>query len=110
MRHSTIVTEGEQDRLLLQALLNIEADDPDIRVMAAGGWSSADSLARSFLVRGEDNVALVVDADTTDPDLVEERKRFLLRSLGSLSSSADWRIFVIAPEIEALLFRDRNVV
>jgi hypothetical protein len=110
MTPSTIVTEGEHDRLLLLTLLNIDPDDTRIRILAAGSWSSADSLARSLLVHGKERVAIVVDADTTDPILVEDRKRFLRGSLGSIAPSTQWRAYVIEPQIEGLIFHDRHVV
>jgi hypothetical protein len=105
-----IVTEGLQDVVFLEILLNISSNDPNVELVAAGGWSSAESLARSFLVRTGSNVALVVDADTTDPNLIEDRKRFLSRSLGEISSPSAWKVVVIAPEIEVLLFEDRKVI
>ena len=52
MKRCVVVTEGEGDACLLRALLGVEADDPEVAVVAAGGWSAADSLARSYLVVG----------------------------------------------------------
>jgi hypothetical protein len=110
MNRFTVVTEGKHDVALLKTLLNITDDNTNVKFVAAGGWSSADSLARSYLIHGDTNVALVVDADTTDPSQVEDRKRFLHMSLGEISSSAMWKVFVIDPEIERLLFEDHDVV
>ena len=111
MSQFTVVTEGKQDVALLKAFLDVTDDNTNVRFVAAGGWSSADALARSFLAHGDTHVALVVDADTTDPNLVEDRKRFLHRSLSEIPSSAMlWKVFVIEPEIEKLLFEDRSVV
>ena len=110
MNHYTIVTEGEHDRLLLETLLDIAPVDSRIRVVAAGGWSAADSYARSLLMHNTENVALVVDADSNDPHLVENRKRFLRGSLGEISSTKERKVFVIAPAIEAILFHDRKAL
>ena len=53
MNHYTVVTQGEDARLLLETLLDIAPDDSRVRVVAAGGWSGADSYARSLLMRGD---------------------------------------------------------
>jgi hypothetical protein len=105
-----VITEGEQDRLVLQALLEIRPDDASVNFLAAGGWSSVDSLARSLLVHNNQIVAVVVDADSSDPNLIEERRRFLCRSLGVMAPPSKWHVLVVAPEIESLIFKDRSVV
>jgi hypothetical protein len=110
MNPCTLVTEDESDRRLLETLLDINKINRPIKIIAAGGWSSADSLARSILVHDEDDVALVVDADSTDPNLAEERQRFLQKSLDSMSYRSAWQVFVIVPQIEVLLFADRQVL
>jgi hypothetical protein len=110
MKRSIVVTEGPSDVILLRSISGIAADDPHIEFRAAGSWSSADSLARSALVRGRGDVALVVDADANDAERVKERKRFLDESLHSIASPFQSRAFVIVPEIEGLLFQDRTVV
>ena len=110
MSRFTIVTEGEQDVALLKALLNVPDNDANVTFIANRGWSSADTYARSLLIRGDTNVVLVVDADSTDPNLVEHRRRFLHGSLGEIASSCLWKVYVIEPEIEGLLFKDRAVV
>ncbi len=110
MKPCKVVTEGETDLLILQALLEISHRNRPVEFMAAGGWSGADSLARSILVRGESDVALVVDADSTDLDRIEARRQFLQMSLGSVASHSEWRVFVMVPETEGLLFIDQHVL
>lgn len=105
---SVVVTEGESDILLLKALIG-EASDT-AKFVKAGGWSSADSLARSYLVDGQHDVVLVVDADSYDLSMVEERRRFLNFSLASVALRTHWQVIVIAPEIEALLFEERHLL
>lgn len=105
---SVVVTEGESDVLLLKALVGRESED--IEFVKAGGWSGADSLARSYLVDGRHDVALIVDADAYEPDRAEERRQFLRESLGSVALRTRWEVFVVAPEIEGLLFADRHVL
>jgi hypothetical protein len=103
---NVLITEGTTDSVLMQSLIQ----DQSIKYIATGGWSSADSLARSYLTDPLMNVVLVVDADSSDPSLIEERRRFLNRSLGQIADASRWRVLVVAPEIEALLFENRTVL
>ena len=106
MKPYLVVTEGQSNILLLQAILNIRQDDPQIAFFAAGGWSSADSYARTRLMLNEANVAVVVNADTFKPEEAEGRRQFLHRSLGDVTINKKYSVTVIAPEIEALWFRE----
>lgn len=110
MKRCVVVTEGPSDEILIRHLLRLENSDPHIKVVAAGGWSAADSLARSFLARGSGDVALIVDADATDEPLVEERRHFLEGSLAAIASAGRFRVVVVAPELEAVLFQDPDVL
>lgn len=103
-----VVTEGESDVLLLQALIGQTNNTTEF--VKSGGWSAADSLARSYLIDGQHDVALVVDADSYDEGMVEERRRFLAHSLESVVLRTRWQVFVIAPEIEVLLFQDQHLL
>ena len=103
---NVLITEREFDKALFQTLVGTG----DIKYIAAGGWSSADSLARSYLTDPQTRVVLVVDADTSDPNLVEDRKRFLRHSLGQIAQNTRWRVVVIAPETERLLFDNRSIL
>ena len=76
MRRCAVVTEQLDDTLLLQAALGTPPSDVEVRWVAAGGWSGADALARSIRVHGEADVAEVVDADSTDRNLVEGRRQW----------------------------------
>jgi hypothetical protein len=106
---NVLITEGESDTALMKALVGSGHTDCT-RYIAAGGRSSADALARSYLTDPTTKVVVVVDADTSDPNLVEERKRFLQRSLGQIAESTRWHVLVIAPEIERLLFDNRTIL
>jgi hypothetical protein len=108
MRKSVVITVGESDCVLLQNLLRETGNET--RFIAAGGWSSADSLARSVLADGYYDVALVVDADTNDEFLASERKRFLQDSLTQIGSSSKWKVFVVIPDIDVLLFSHKNIL
>lgn len=110
MKKTYVITEGDSDRLLLEILLEVSPDRPDVQVVAAGGWSSADSLARSVLATSEHRAAIVVDADTIDSVQADYRRRFLHHSLGEAGLPSRWRVVVIVPEIEVLLFKDPHLL
>lgn len=107
-----IVTEGHTDALLLTELLKPEfdTDHNGIHIIEAGGRSGADSFARSVLATRDEPVALVVDADTVDPEGVVERRSFLEHSLGQVALHDRWKVFLVVPCLEALLFKDKAVL
>lgn len=105
-----IITEGITDQLLLKSILSLDEERSDVQIVAAGGWSSADSLARTLLATSDDQVALVVDSDSIDPEQIEYRKRFLNRSLNEAGLPSRWRVILIEPEIDALLFTDKELL
>jgi hypothetical protein len=101
-----IVVEGKADRAILEAILGSEAENVELR--EASGLSAADSLARSLLVTGAQKVALVVDADSRDPNWVEDRKRFYDNSLRQVAPKARSLVVVVEPQVEGLLLAGRN--
>jgi hypothetical protein len=109
MKPCVIVTEGTVDIAILKAVLEMPAGR-SVQFVPAGSRSAADSLARSLLVNGDADVALVVDADSVDPDRVDELRRFLNQSLREMPSRVGWHVFVFVPGIEAILFEDRSVI
>lgn len=106
MRKTLVITEGESNRCLLEALLRL---GPATDIMAAGGRSAAISLARSFLLNGQ-NAALVAAADTLDPNRIESGRHFLRQSLEEVATRSQWQVFVMIPEMEALFFDHRAVL
>ncbi len=107
-----IVTEGPAEMRLLQLLLKPELDQAKgrARVIEGGGWSGAESLARSIVVVPQEPAALVVDADTTNPARVKEYRRFLEHSLGSVAPHPLWAVYVVVPEVEVLLTQDLGIL
>ncbi|MCJ2091362.1 hypothetical protein MKK67_02385 [Methylobacterium sp. J-072] len=102
---SYIVTEGPADAIVLRALLH-EAGREDIRVLEAGGKSSAVSLGTSLALNDDNRVAIVVDADTTDPDRVLEQQDIFQDLQRDTSGDEACRLFVAVPTLEEDLFKD----
>jgi hypothetical protein len=97
-----IVVEGQNDAMLLQALLGDLKTKFDIVV--ANGRDAARPIARKILTKLQEPTALVFDADTTEQYYVEEE-------LLSLKDYFSWRAFEIGfilvpliPTIEVIFF------
>lgn len=107
-----IVTEGPGEVALIRELLKPEFDPEQqpIRIVSGGGWSGADSLARTILAVRNEPVVLIVDSDTNDPAQIQERRQFLEASLGQVGPRLLWRILLVVPEIEAILFQDKQTL
>jgi hypothetical protein len=98
-----LITEGLADAVVMRTLLG-EADLRHVRVMEAGGKSSAVSLGTSLALNGRARAAILVDSDTTEPNRVEEQK-LLFRDLqrdGVDPSSC--KLFLAVPTLEGELF------
>jgi predicted ATP-dependent endonuclease of OLD family len=104
-----VVVEGPTDQAILEAVLRKENGRLPMTFVVGGSWSSAESLARSLLMVRDKPVALVVDADTADEPFVQERRDFLLQSLGEVAPSARWRVCLFVPTIEILFFVDPDL-
>lgn len=104
-----IIAEGVFDVELLTILL---PEDLLLRsrLINAGGYSSALSLAKTFLERDIQNdslVSLVVDSDTTDEIKIKEKENFIRNYIGGFNN---FNLFIISPEMEAILFESEELI
>jgi hypothetical protein len=76
----------------------------EAEAVAAGGRSSAISLARSYLSFPRQWVALLLDADTSDPVQVREERDILNSSLATFGGDRRYGVFLAVPAIESALF------
>jgi hypothetical protein len=105
-----IVTEGESDATLLKAVLAPVITRAKARLLAAHGRSDAISLAQSLLVARKDPVALIIDADTSDPSRIAEERVVLEEMLRSVGVSAPHKVVLAVPVIESCLFEAPGVL
>lgn len=112
MRKLNVITEGPNDEALLRLLLPRAANGRSVELIlrSGRGWSEAESLASSILAGLREPVVLVMDADTRDERLVEERRRDLSDLLGMHGPGSMWRVVLMVPEMEALFFRDPGLL
>jgi hypothetical protein len=88
-----VVVEGPTDAELFNRLL---ADLPLAerpRIVVAGGKMRCISVARSILALKREPVVVVVDADSTEPDALDEQRGYLEFEMRAVSTPAAWKVF-----------------
>lgn len=81
-----IVIEGSLDEKLLQRLLPAKLLC-DVGIVAAGSLSSVTSMSRSLAVRRQVPLLIIVDADSVESRLIEERRSELKYIVAGVFSS-----------------------
>jgi hypothetical protein len=100
-----LVCEGAVDAQLLKRILPEEILY-NLEIVAAGGLSSAKSMARSLVVRRQAPVAIVINADSIALDQVEERRRTTEDIVKGVASNTPVKVILAVPTIEAIFFQD----
>ncbi len=104
-----ILCEGSEDAQLLKTIL----PSPlliEVEIAAAGGISSIKSLARSLIVRRQIPVAIVFDADSKVPELIQERIKDIEEIVECVSINTPIKVLAFAPEIESIFFQDTHLL
>jgi hypothetical protein len=104
-----IICESHSDIQILQAILPKQLLK-EVEFVAAGGISSVTSLARSIVVRRQVPVAIVVDADSTVPELVQMQTNSIKEIVESVSVSTPVKVILFVPEMEAIFFQDTQLL
>jgi hypothetical protein len=89
---------------MLTKLLSAAREAGLIEIRAAAPSSSLYSAARTLLAVRDEPVALLLDADSTDPEAVARRRSSAEEVVGDVASAAPLRVLVAVPALEALLF------
>lgn len=100
-----IVCEGSFDVQLLKIVLPKELLNK-VEVVAAGGLSAVKSLARSLIVRRQVPVAIVVDADSVAPEIIQERLKSIEELVESVSANIPFKVISAVPQTEIIFFQD----
>lgn len=104
-----IVCEGHLDAQILKTVLPANLLT-DVGVVAAGGVSAVESLARSLVVRRRVPVVIVVDADSVVSELVEQRRKDIEETVESVSINTPFKVVIAVPEIETIFFQDATIL
>lgn len=108
MTEQYFVVEGVFDRILLEKILPPEFVSKTKFIMGEE-HNAAISKARSILVASERPVYILLNSDTTDPYLADEKKDYADQMLRQVSASDRFKILLSIPETEILLFHDKSV-
>jgi hypothetical protein len=104
-----IVCEGTLDTQFLKNLIPKELIE-NVEIIAAGGLSAAKSLARSLIVRRQSPVVIVADADTVNPDQVEQRFQETEEILGKIAANTPVKVILAVPTFEIIFFQDISLL
>ncbi|HEY9804471.1 MAG TPA: hypothetical protein V6D25_29330 [Leptolyngbyaceae cyanobacterium] len=100
-----IVCEGSFDVQLLKTVLPEELLN-NVEIVSAGGLSAVKSLARSLIVRRQVPVAIVVDAYSVAPEVVQERLKNIEELVESVSVNIPFKVIAAVPQTEIIFFQD----
>ncbi|MFN6483830.1 MULTISPECIES: hypothetical protein [unclassified Nostoc] len=109
MTQAYIITEGNQDIIILKRLLP-QSIIQEIKFIDGSGQYGARSLASTILVARSIPVALVTDADTEDDSLVSEQLDALNYLLSQASPGIPFKVLLAVPEIEIILLQNRPLI
>jgi hypothetical protein len=103
-----LVVEGELDAHILRRLLPVDVVRGTEFVVAQGSYA-VQSLATTLLGVRRRPLALVVDADTTNPAAVQEKVDLLRYLVRPAAGNVPYAVFVAVPQIEVVLLHDRSL-
>lgn len=109
MKKACVITEGQTDIEILKSLLPPKLTK-EVEFVVGGGWSGAQSLAVSILAKRRIPVALVIDSDANDEQVIHEKLDFSRWSLKQAAVQVPFEVFLAIPEIEAVFFHDQAFV
>jgi hypothetical protein len=105
-----VLIESNSAGFLLVKVLEEEHQAGLIEFRCATPPSSLYAAARTLLAVRNEPVAVVLDADSTDPEAADRRRWVAEEVIGEAAGAAPLRILVAVPALEALLFRRPDAV
>lgn len=101
MRKVYLLVEGQNDAALLRKVLPVEALSGVELIVAGPGIAS---LARSLLVRRRCPVALLMDSDSIEPDVVAVQRESTEELIRLANASIPTKVVTAVPQIESWFF------
>jgi len=108
MTEQYFVVQGVFDRILLEKMLPPEFVSKT-KFIVGEDHNAAISKARSILVASNRPVYILLNSDTTDPYVADEKKDYANQMLRQVSASDRFKVLLSIPETEILLFHDKSV-
>lgn len=103
MKPIYIFVEGQTDEEFVRRVLPPEVTK-EIEFVQAGSSAGITSLARSFLVRRRTPLAVVMDADSLDPTVINDRRESTEELIRAAAGSIPVKVVAVVPEIESWFF------
>jgi hypothetical protein len=103
-----VLTDSDFIEALLVRLLT-EEDRADVAIKAFGS-SSVYSVARTVLASDRKPVAVVIDANTPNPEGVAQQRQGVEELVGDAAGGVPYKVVIAVPEIEALFFQRPEVL
>jgi hypothetical protein len=104
-----VITEGAFDKQLLQALLPQDVLK-NTQIVAAGGISATKSLARSLVAERHAPIVIVMDADSTNPEIIQERRQGMEEVVKIVAGNTPVKVVMAVPQIESIFFQDPDLL
>jgi hypothetical protein len=100
-----VISQGNTAGKLLATLIAEEQSRGGVEVRVATGQSSFYSYARTLLAVKRIPVAVVMDADTPEPEAALERQQSAEEVIGDAASGVPFRVIVAVPSLDILFFQ-----
>ena len=104
-----IVTEEAFDKLLLEKVLPSTLLS-NVEILSSGGYSAALAKASSILSYWQEPVILMVNAQSNNLDAIRAKRSFIYEILSATASDSLFKIVLVEPESEVLLFQDIDIL
>jgi hypothetical protein len=109
MKPVCLFVEGKLDDEFLRRVLPAELVK-ETGIVQGGSRAGMASLARSFLVRRRTPLAVVMDADSLNPTVMEKRRESMEELIQAAAGSIPVKVVLTVPEIEAWFFTVPEVI
>jgi hypothetical protein len=109
MKKVYVFVEGQTDEEFLRRVLPSDLTK-ETQFVTAGSGARITSLARSFLVRRRIPLAVLMDADSLDPEVIEDRRESTEELIQAAAGGVSVKVVVVVPEIETWFFTVPEVI
>jgi hypothetical protein len=103
MKRVYVFVEGRTDEEFLRRVLPAELTN-ETEFVQAGSSAGMTSLARSLLARRRTPLAVLMDADSLDPEVIADRRESTEELIQAAAGSVPVKVVLVVPEIEAWFF------
>jgi hypothetical protein len=100
MHRRYVLVEGEIDRMILDWILPKDLKGRIQLVVTQGGYNAGLSIAKSLLITRPSPISIVMNADSTSRQSIEERYDFIEQTLRMVASPERFSVYLFEPDIE----------